>query len=330
MQDGETDRSPGAQVETSWLDLVERLRDGGPLPAEAAARLLGGRAALGRALPALATLGLPIAVDCQDGSLRWRPGSEPLDAGAIAAAAAALGGSCPVEVRALVDSTSTRLASQADADLPRALLAECQWAGRGRRGRRWQAGYGEAVLMSVRLALSRAPAQRPGLALAAGCAVAEALAPLLTRPPALKWPNDLVVDGGKLGGLLVEAAGDGSLVVGLGLNWSLSTSLTDGLGRRIANLAPLLAEPCGRNEVAGRLLAAVLAASTRFDREGLAPFLARFAELDVLAGREVVVESASGVRAGRACGLAEDGALRVDHEGEVVAYHSAEVSLAWP
>lgn len=329
MHDGESDGSHAAQVETGWLALVERLRAGEPLPAHAAC-LFGGPEALDRAVGALTALGLPIVVDRQDGSLRWRPGPDPLDAGAIAATAATLGGSCPVEVRALVDSTSTRLASEEGAGLPRALLAECQWAGRGRRGRRWQAGYGEAVLMSVRLALSRPPAQRPGLALAAGCAVAVALAPLLTRPPALKWPNDLVVDGGKLGGLLVEAAGDGSLVIGLGLNWSLSASLADGLGRPVANLADLLAGPCGRNELAGRLLAALLAASTRFDREGLAPFLACFAGLDALAGREVVVESAAGVRAGRACGLAGDGALRVDHDGQVVAYHSAEVTLAWP
>jgi len=330
VHDGETGRAPGAQVEPGWLVLVERLRSGGPLPAPAAAGLTGGPGALCRAVPVLTAFGLPVVVDSRDGSLHWRPGPGSLDAGAIAATAAALGWSCPVEVRTLVDSTSTRLAAQDGADLPRALLAECQWAGRGRRGRRWQAGYGEAILLSVRLALARAPAQRPGLALAAGCAVAETLGPLMTRPPALKWPNDLVVDGGKLGGLLVEAAGDGSLVVGLGLNWSLSAALTEGLGRAVVNLAPLLAMPRGRNALAGHLLAALLAAAARFDREGLAPFLDRFAALDALAGRRVVVESAAGMRAGRACGLAGDGALRVDHDGQVVAYHSAEVTLAWP
>ncbi|MBX3726859.1 MAG: biotin--[acetyl-CoA-carboxylase] ligase [Xanthomonadales bacterium] len=327
--DAGTDRSTNDQVEASWLVLVERLQSGEPCAIVQAADLLGGPAALDRALRQLSVLGLPLAVDERLGELRWRRDSGALDAVGIAEAAALSGWSCPVEVLALTDSTSTRLAAQPTGSLPRALLAECQWAGRGRRGRQWLAGYGEAILMSVRVRVARPPAQHPGLALAAGCAVAETLAPLMLRAPTLKWPNDLLVGEAKLGGLLVEAAGDGSLVIGLGLNWSLATATDRQLARPVASLAPLLARPATRSDLAGRVLAALLAASEQFDVEGLAAFLARFAALDALAGRRVIVESASGVRAGLACGLARDGALQVDHEGGLVAYHSAEVTLAW-
>lgn len=330
MLDADTARPPAGAAEARPLLLVERLRSGGPLALADAACLMGGEAALEEALARLGALRVPFARDAGAGLLHWRPTGDPLDAARIAAVAAAAGRACPVEVVALADSTSTRLAAESGAPLPRALLAECQWAGRGRRGRAWQAGYGEAILMSVRMPLARPPAQLPGFALAAGCALADALAPVMRRPPGVKWPNDLLVDGAKLAGLLVEAAGDGSVVVGLGVNWALSAALAAPLGRPVASLAPLLAAPCDRSTLAGRLLAALLEAGDRYGREGLAPFQVRFAALDVLAGREVVVASAAGRRAGRACGLAADGALRVDHHGAcVVAYHSAEVELAW-
>lgn len=327
--DAGTDRSPEGRVEASWLAVVEQLQTGRPLAVARAERLLGGPAALDRALRGLAELGLPIARDEAGAALCWRPVPDALDASRIAAAAAGHGWPCPVEVVALTDSTSTRLLAQSGQDLPRALLTECQWAGRGRRGRQWLAGYGEAILMSVRLRVARPPAQHPGLALAAGCAVAEALAPLMTQAPRLKWPNDLLVGDAKLGGLLVESAGAGSLVLGLGVNWRLPAPAGRGLARPVASLAPLLVRPQPRSEVAGRLLAALLAAGEAFDRQGLPGFLARFAALDALAGRQVLVESAAGVHAGRACGLAPDGALRVDHDGRTVAYHSAEVTLSW-
>lgn len=88
-----------------------------------------------------------------------------------------------------------------------AVVAEHQEAGRGRLGRRWEAPPGTALLASFVLPF------QPLAPIAAGVAAAEACGPAVR----LKWPNDLLLDGRKLGGILVEAAG-GKAIVGIGIN----------------------------------------------------------------------------------------------------------------
>ena len=139
-----------------------------------------------------------------------------LDARAIATLAATRFGD--VTWLAEVGSTNDEVAARARAGAPGGVVvvADRQTAGRGRRGRTWDAPAGSSLLVSV---LLRPPAPAPHQAvMAAGLAAVDACHSTSGARPSLKWPNDLVVDGrGKLAGILAEAAGDG-VVVGLGLN----------------------------------------------------------------------------------------------------------------
>lgn len=131
-----------------------------------------------------------------------------------------------VDVVAETGSTNADLTARAATgeDIDGAvLLAEAQTAGRGRHGRAWASPPGAQIAMSVGVDVSRVPPDGWGwLPLLTGVAVADAVQEVAGVPAGLKWPNDVLVSGGKLAGILAEVAGDGAVVVGLGVNVSLT------------------------------------------------------------------------------------------------------------
>jgi len=207
------------------------------------------------------------------------------------------------------------------------VLAEHQTAGRGRHGRTWADTPGAGLLLSLILRPTLAAESLGMVPLAAGVAVAEAVEEVAGLAPALKWPNDVLVDGRKAAGVLVEgqfAAGQAPvLVVGVGVNVNggepppeaapHATSLAVAAGRPVAR-APLLAAFLGRLEEHLDGLAEDGGARLR------AAWEARMAGRDAT----VTVRFPGTERLplhGRALGLAGDGALRLaTTEGEVPVY----------
>jgi BirA family biotin operon repressor/biotin-[acetyl-CoA-carboxylase] ligase len=148
----------------------------------------------------------------------------------------------------------------------------------------------------------------------------------------LKWPNDLVVDGRKLAGLLVEGGGEYGgpawAVIGLGVNVRMPEAFAQAIEQPWTDLWTLSAQAPSRNAVAALLLAHLLPALALFDEQGLAPFLPRYAALDALAGCEVsVLMGDAQVHAGVAAGIAADGALRVRQGDGERLFHAGEVSV---
>ncbi len=155
-------------------------------------------------------------------------------------------------------------------------VAGTQTGGRGRLGRRWIDG-GASLLFSLGLPWRKDPAGTPEVTLACGIAAAEALHAQGVRV-GLKWPNDLLLDGRKLAGILCEMAedpaGGRSLIIGMGVNLILPAGLRDGIGQPAAELAErippdqLLAE---RARWLARFADAMLAAARKFERAGEDP-----------------------------------------------------------
>jgi BirA family biotin operon repressor/biotin-[acetyl-CoA-carboxylase] ligase len=191
------------------------------------------------------------------------------------------------------------------------IVADHQTAGRGRLGRTWEAPPGSALLMSV---LLRPPPDLLHFGVTAvGCAAAAACG----SPVGLKWPNDLVAGGLKLGGVLAEVATDsgkvGGVVVGLGLNL---TSAPVGA----VFLDDVVARPVGRGSVLAALLTELEARYTQLVAAGPAALLEEYRQRCVTIGQEVRVEQARGVLAGRADGIDDGGRLTVALEGGGVAH----------
>jgi BirA family transcriptional regulator, biotin operon repressor / biotin---[acetyl-CoA-carboxylase] ligase len=230
-----------------------------------------------------------------------------------------------------VDSSNSVLLREA-ATLPdrAALLVDAQHAGRGRRGRPWQSPAGANLYLSLFARLQRPLAALGGLSLALGIGCAEELRAAGVGAAGLKWPNDLLVDGRKLGGLLVELAGErdgrAAAVIGLGLNLAMPATAAEAIEQPWTDLVTL-GVAGDRGYWAARMLDALLAAVDEFESAGFAPFTARWDAVDALAGRPLAVHAADGVLHGIGAGIDADGALRLRMAAGERRFHSADVSL---
>ncbi|MBB5209699.1 biotin--[acetyl-CoA-carboxylase] ligase [Chiayiivirga flava] len=232
-----------------------------------------------------------------------------------------------------VDSTQAELLrrgrAQQDASV---LLADAQTAGRGRRGRAWVSPPDSNLYLSMFRRVSGGVRAQAGLSLALGIAAAEAVR---ARGPTsgdaaavrVKWPNDLVADGRKLGGLLVETTGEGDgVVAGLGLNLRMPDSARHDIDQAWIDLAGLGID-VSRAALAAAVIEAWFDAFDQFARDGLAAFRARWERLDALRDAPVRIVGAHGERQGIARGIADSGALQVEIGGAVETVFSGDVSL---
>ena len=196
-------------------------------------------------------------------------------------------------------------------------LAEFQRAGRGRMGRTWTMPPRSGIGLSVGWSFPEAPGDLPALSLAAGVATRRVIQAACRRAPALKWPNDLVWNDRKLGGILVEtASGQGGschVVVGLGLNVSVDSQILWNLGERpgsATDLATMTAgRPPRRNNLAARLIEGYFAMFGIFEESGFAAFRTLFGEADYLKRRPVTVTDGPFRLSGTANGVDSGGAL---------------------
>jgi BirA family transcriptional regulator, biotin operon repressor / biotin---[acetyl-CoA-carboxylase] ligase len=234
--------------------------------------------------------------------------------------------------------------------LPRPMVrvAYLQTAGRGRRGRPWYAEPGNALLFSVACVLPRPMEGLAGLSLAVGVALVDGLRSLPLAAPgqiSLKWPNDVLFEGDKLAGILIETAwstADASaVVIGIGTN----VKGADELAAKVDALnaaAPTSAQTRGTTPTAltralpnanltdtlAAELNALEPALQRFGAEGFAPFRARWNACHGYAGREVVlIEQGVEVTRGVAAGVDEIGQLLLDTASGREVISTGDVSL---
>lgn len=259
---------------------------------------------------------------------------ELLDADAIAAALAPSARAELAHLDVLLETDSTNavaLREPTPARGTRAWLAERQTAGRGRRGRRWASPLAAHVYLSLSRRFDGGVAALQGLSLAVGVAAADALHALGYPQVRLKWPNDLVANGRKLGGILVEVGGEAGgpmrVVVGLGLNVAMPASAARDIDQPWCDLASLSAAPPSRHAACVALLDALLPMLARFEREGLEAFLEGWARHDMLAGQRVRLHLGDRVVEGVALGVAADGALRLREADGERRHHAGEASL---
>ncbi len=203
-------------------------------------------------------------------------------------------------------STNTVLLAESS-PTPALLAAETQTAGRGRRGRRWHSTPGADITFSLARRMARPARELPALSLVAGVAVATVLRTHGAPCVALKWPNDLMIGGAKLGGILVETRAD-LAVIGVGINCNPA----DGLERRLRRRLAALPYAASRNHLIQEIARVLLEALERFDARGFEAVRTQWETMDAHAGQRLRVRLADGRSlSGIGAGLAPDGALRL-------------------
>lgn len=220
-----------------------------------------------------------------------------------------------LEIRVVERCTSTNAVLLAeDAAHPVLLAAEIQTGGRGRRGRKWHSGPGAGATFSILRRMRCAPQRLSGLSLAVGVAAARALRALGAGEVALKWPNDLLVGGAKLGGILIETRLQGPAtcaVIGIGINCRRRAQGAP-LRRRAISLEELIRPVPARNAVIAAVAREVLGALEAYERSGLPGFVADWRALHAHEGQRLRVRLDDGrTLNGVAAGLAPSGALRL-------------------
>lgn len=209
------------------------------------------------------------------------------------------------------------------------LATEEQTAGRGRRGRSWQAPPFRALQFSVLLRPDGGAETAALSTLTSGLAVAEALRETTGMEAKIRWPNDLAWDGRKVCGILSEYSGArGALVIGIGLN----------VNQRLSELPEGAASVQGATGVErrrGEILAAILGRlehwMERLAREGFEPVRAEAERLSSLLGRRVTISLGERELTGLATGIGPGGGLVIRAEGGEKEYRAGEVVrvVAW-
>lgn len=238
-----------------------------------------------------------------------------------------------LDVLLTVDSTNrhvTQMAAQGAAS-GCACFAEHQSAGRGRRGRTWVSPFGGNVYLSVSWRFNTSPAALAGLSLAVGVAVIRALRSVGVPDIGLKWPNDILWQGRKLAGVLIELAGESAgpcnVVIGVGLNFRMPRNMGAEIDQPWADVCSIVGPEISRNRLAGLVLQDLLLALGAFERHGLEVFREEWARWDITKDKEVELRLHDRIISGRAAGIDNSGALLLFCGDTVQAYPAGEVSL---
>lgn len=213
------------------------------------------------------------------------------------------------------------------------VVAEAQVKGRGRRGRSWASPFGVGVWSSTILRPDISPYDAPKGALLSALAVVRAVKDVVGIDAVIKWPNDVLVEGRKVSGILVEMDAElesvRSLVIGIGVNANVPLEAIPEDARPSAtSLHAASGGSVDRARFLGRLLTHLERLYDAWSRSGFDRLLCAIRDKTITVGQQVRVTEPAGVWEGRAIDLADDGALVVvDGSGKPRSVYAAEVSI---
>ncbi|MBY0268126.1 MAG: biotin--[acetyl-CoA-carboxylase] ligase [Burkholderiales bacterium] len=313
---------------------LRALADGAFHSGEDIARLLGlTRSAVWYGIRDLNAAGLQVETVRGRGYRLARPLSL-LDKTVVGQALGPLAGDFELEIVNSLESTNSTLLARAAEGAPSGLVlaAEQQLAGRGRRGRAWRSQMGHALTFSLLWRFSCGARELAGLSLAVGIALARALRAAGAAGARLKWPNDILLPEGKLAGILIEMQGDmlgpSAAVIGIGVNVRADAAVSAAVDQPVADLEGAAGMAVDRNALLAALLRELHGVINIVAARGFAPLRGEWQALHAFQDQPVSLLLPDGSElCGLARGVADDGALLLDTDGEITRHHSGECSL---
>lgn len=316
--------------------LLPLLADGEFRSGQDLAAALGvSRTAVWKQLNNLAELGLEIE-SVKGRGYRIPGGLDLLDARAVEAGlgSEASGMLARLDLLETTDSTNAEVMRQLAQGAGAGLVcsAEQQSAGRGRRGRHWVSPFARNLYLSLAWEYQQGAAALEGLSLAVGVGVARALAASGLPPVQLKWPNDILHQGAKLGGILLEMTGDAAgacqVVVGVGLNVAMPAHAARDIEQEWTDIQTLSGgKHPGRSQLLAALLNELLPLLAEFENDGFSTWRQQWTALDAFAGEAVVVHTGGTPLTGIALGVDDRGALQLETNYGIKSLYGGEISL---
>jgi len=330
-------QEPGALTFT----LLRLLADGEFHSGEVLAQQLGiSRASVSNALRGVESYGLRLYSVRGRGYCLSNP-PQWLEAKRIASHMGDQGKNFQIEILDSAVSSNTLLLQRAKLDAASGtpsgsvLAVEWQSGGRGRLGRRWHSGLGNALTFSLLWRFDCGLSALSGLSLAAGVALIRALRVLGISGAQLKWPNDVVGSKGKLAGILIEAQGDmlgpSAVVIGIGLNLSVQQQVLSQIDQPVTSLADMLGEAARvpeRNHLFAVILLELDGVLREFAAHGFAALRDEWQRYHAFQNQSVQLQLPDGSRVdGIVRGVADDGALELETMQVIRKFNVGEVSL---
>ena len=202
------------------------------------------------------------------------------------------------------------------------VVAESQSQGRGRLGRRWESPPFANLYVSILLRPKLSPAHVAQITLMAAVALAEVVEGFVPEKPAIKWPNDILIGGKKLAGILTEAACSAErveyVILGIGVNLNYACSaMPEEIRRRATSVLEAGGRPVQRESFLQRLIQGVERCYGELEQAGFDALAARWESYFAWRGRRVRVELLDQVTTGTARGIDRDGALVIVDDGGI-------------
>ena len=238
-----------------------------------------------------------------------------------------------IEVFPILDSTNMHLARELEKGgiHGRAILAEFQESGRGRRGKSWTSSFASGVCLSLGWQFDSTPASLNALSLATGVIVCRCLRQMGAESAELKWPNDIVCNGKKLGGILIEtrseSAGASDVILGFGLNIKLSSDDENVIDQPVTSMESVADTGISRNALVASVLNELTAMLSSYANLGFSTYLDEWRRYDALRGRNARLVLPLETLNGIVLGITESGMLQMDIGGEQRIFSSGEISV---
>lgn len=219
-----------------------------------------------------------------------------------------------------------------DSSVSQVCLTEHQSQGRGRRGRVWYSPLGANLYLSLTWRHKQSPQAVSGFSLVTALALAKSLENLGVKDVELKWPNDVLWEGRKLAGILLELSGEAhsvqQLVVGIGVNVDMPEGSKEYISQPCTDLSKASGKFISRNRLAAEILTKVLEHFIIYESEGMAVFIQEWQSRDRYFNKEVELIFPAQMIKGKAVGIDDQGSLLLElNDGKRRAFQSGEISL---
>ncbi|MGE6258814.1 biotin--[acetyl-CoA-carboxylase] ligase [Heyndrickxia sporothermodurans] len=213
------------------------------------------------------------------------------------------------------------------------VVAEEQTNGRGRLTRPWHSPKHSGIWMSIVLRPKLPPQKAPQFTLIAAIAVVQAMIELVNIEPEIKWPNDILINGKKVTGILTELQADAdkihSIIIGIGIN--VNQSITD-FPDELHSIATSLAIASEKKQSRATLIQLILAKMEKYYllylEQGFAPLKILWESYAISIGKEIIARTVTGSIAGKAIGISDEGVLKIqDADGVIHDIYSADIEV---